>query len=563
MHENQAEKRPSNNFIRNMVNDDMQTMRWDGKVITRFPPEPNGYLHIGHAKSICLNFGLAKEFNGTCHLRFDDTNPLKESEEYVESIKRDVKWLGFDWGKNLFFTSDYFEELYQFAIQLIKKDKAFVCELNAQEMREYRGNLKDPGKESPHRNRSIGENLDLFERMRAGEFEDGKYTLRAKIDMNHPNINMRDPAIYRIRRFKHHRTGDEWPIYPMYDYAHCVSDSLEKITHSLCTLEFEDHRPLYDWFLDELEIFHSRQTEFARLNLEYTVMSKRKLLQLVQENHVKGWDDPRMPTISGMRRRGFTPASIRNFCELIGVTKKSSSIAMSTLESAVRDDLNLITPRVFGVTRPLKVVIENYPAGDVQEIECPYHPQDESFGKRMVAFTREIYIEQDDFMENPPKKYFRLKPGGMVRLRYGYVIECKNIIRDDKTGAITELRCDYHPETFGGNTPEGMKKVKGIINWVSASESIEAELRLYDRLFKVPNPGSDKAVDFLTEINPHALEIIPNARVERALKTAKVDDKFQFERQGYFRVDEDSSESKLVFNLTMTLRDTWAKMEQE
>lgn len=554
------DKKPGVNFIRQIIEADLESGKHK-QVVTRFPPEPNGFLHIGHAKSICLNFGLAQIYNGRCHLRFDDTNPTKEDLKYVESIQEDVKWLGFDWGENLFFASDYFERLYELACELIKRDKAYVCELNAEQMREYRGDLKNPGKPSPWRERPIEESLDLFKRMRAGEFEDGRYLLRAKIDMSSPNINMRDPVIYRIRKVHHQRTGDEWPIYPMYDYTHCLSDAIEGITHSVCTLEFEDHRPLYDWVIDSLDMpCHPQQIEFSRLNLEFTVMSKRRLLQLVEEKHVKGWDDPRMPTIAGMRRRGYTPASIRRFCEQIGVTKKDSSITMSTLETCVRDDLGPNSPRALAVLKPLKVVITNYPEDKVEQIEAPYHPQDESFGSRKIPFTRELYIESSDFMEAPPKKYFRLKPGGNVRLRYGYVITCDEVVKDDK-GDVIELRCTYHKDTFGGVTPEGMKKVKGIIHWVSATEGVEVEARLYDRLFRVPKPGSDKTRDFKEDINPDSLEVV-QAIVEPSLAKAKIFERFQFERLGYFIVDQDSSEQKLVFNQTITLRDTWAQIEK-
>jgi glutaminyl-tRNA synthetase len=554
------DKKPGVNFIRQVIEADLESGKHK-KIATRFPPEPNGFLHIGHAKSICLNFGLAQTYSGKCHLRFDDTNPTKEDLKYVNSIQEDVKWLGFDWGENLFFASDYFERLYELACELIKRNKAYVCELNAEQMREYRGDLKKPGKPSPWRERPIDENLDLFKRMRAGEFDDGRYMLRAKIDMSSPNINMRDPVLYRIRKVHHQRTGDQWPIYPMYDYTHCLSDSVEGITHSICTLEFEDHRPLYDWVIDSLDMpCHPQQIEFSRLNLEFTVMSKRRLLQLVEENHVDGWDDPRMPTIAGMKRRGYTPASIRNFCEQIGVTKKDSSITMSTLETCVRDDLGPMTPRALGVLNPIKVVITNYPEGEVEQIEAPYHPQDESFGSRKIPFSKELYIEASDFMEEPPKKYFRLRPGGSVRLRYAYVITCDEVIKD-KNGEVSELRCSYHKDTFGGVTPEGMKKVKGIIHWVSATEGTEIEARLYDRLFKVPKPGSDKTKDFKEDINPDSLETV-KAYVEPSIGQAKHGERFQFERLGYFIVDQDSSDKKMVFNQTITLRDTWAQIEK-
>lgn len=545
------------NFIKNIIEEDLASGKHQ-TIITRFPPEPNGHLHIGHAKSICLNFGLAKDYKGICHLRFDDTNPEKEEMEYVHAIKEDVKWLGFNWDEHEYYTSDYYEKLYQGATQLIKLGSAYICELNADEMKEYRGTLKNPGKESPYRDRSVEENLDLFKRMRAGEFDEGKYTLRAKIDMGSPNMNMRDPAIYRIKKSHHQRTGDEWPIYPMYDYAHCVSDAIEGITHSLCTLEFEDHRPLYDWFLDVLKTpAHPQQIEFSRLNLEFTVMSKRKLLRLVEDNHVNGWDDPRMPTISGMRRRGYTPRSIRNFASRIGITKKDSSISIATLEHSVREDLEQICPRVFGVVDPLKITITNF-ADEIFEIDCPFHPKDDSFGSRKVPFTKEIFIEQSDFMEDPPKKFFRLGPGRSARLKYAYVITCDEVIKDD-AGKVIELKCTYIKDTFGGKTPEGMKKVKGIINWVSASESLKIETRLYDRLCSVAIPGSGKE-DFLEDLNPDSLKV-NESLVERSLKNADIGSRFQFERQGYFIKDQDSTSEKPVFNRAITLRDTWAKIK--
>lgn len=550
------------NFIRQIIDEDLQNGKNAGKIVTRFPPEPNGYLHIGHAKSICLNFGIAERYGATCHLRFDDTNPEKEDNEYVTAIKEDIKWLGFDWGENLFHASDYFEKLYNFALDLIKKEKAFVCELNAEEMRQYRGNLKEPGKNSPHRDRAIQANLDLFAKMRAGEFEDGKYSLRAKIDMSHPNINMRDPVLYRIRKVHHQRSGDAWPIYPMYDFTHPLSDMMEGITHSLCTLEFEDHRPLYDWILDTLETpCHPRQIEFSRLNLEYTMMSKRKLLQLVEEKHVESWDDPRMPTISGMRKRGYTPGAIRNFCEQIGITKKESSISMSTLESNVRDDLGPLTPRVFAVIDPLKITITNFPEGEIKEITCDYHPQDSTFGKRYIPFSNEIYIERDDFIEVAPnRKWFRLALGKSVRLKYAYVITCDEVIKDD-SGNILELKCSYNEDTFGGVTPEGMKRVKGIINWVSAPQSLDVETRLYDRLFSVPNPGSEKERDYHEDLNPNSLKVV-RAKVEPSLSSAKPGQKFQFERQGYFIVDQKDENDLPIFNRTITLKDNWFKKGQ-
>ncbi len=535
------------NFIKNIIDSDLESGKRKG-VVTRFPPEPNGYLHIGHAKSICLNFGLALEYKGRCHLRFDDTNPEKEEQEYVDSIKADVKWLGFDWNEHEYYASDYFKQLYEYAIQLIKMGKAFVCELTPEEMRKYRGNLSEPGKESPYRNRSVEENLDLFKRMRNGEFSDGKYTLRAKIDMGSPNINMRDPAIYRIKKAHHQRTGDDWPIYPMYDYAHCISDAIENITHSICTLEFEDHRPLYDWCLETLKTqSHPQQIEFARLNLEYTVMSKRKLLTLVEKKLVDGWDDPRMPTISGMRRRGYTPKSIRNFAERIGVTKKDSVISITTLEHAIREDLEQICPRAFAVIRPIKVILTNFPADRTDEISAAFHPKDESFGKRNIPFSNELYIESEDFMENPHPDFFRLSPGKSVRLRFAYVITCDEVIKD-KNGEVVELRCRYHQETFAGaKTPE-FKHVKGIIHWVCAKNAITNNVRLYDRLFLTVNPGEGKN-DFTEDINPNSLETV-SAKLEPALKDVKALERYQFERMGYFILAEDGS-----YNRIITLRD--------
>lgn len=554
------------NFIRSIIEKDLESGKNGARVITRFPPEPNGYLHIGHAKSICLNFGLAKSYasdsvKAECHLRFDDTNPEKEDIEYIDSIQEDVKWLGYDWGENLFYASDYFDKMYEYAIKLIKMDKAYICELSPEEAREYRGSLTEPGKDSPFRNRDSAESLGLFEKMKNGEIEQGKMVLRLKIDMSSPNINLRDPIIYRIKKAHHPKTGDKWNIYPIYDFAHCIEDSIEDITHSICTLEFEDRRPLYNWVLETLGTeSHPQQIEFSRLNLEYTIMSKRYLKQLVDENHVLGWDDPRMPTISGMRRRGYLPESLRNFCEQIGVTKKDGTIAMSTLETNVRDSLGPVTPRVFGVLDPLKVVITNWDEG-VQEIECAYHPQDEAYGTRKVPFTKELYIERDDFKEEANRKFFRLKTGGSVRLKFAYVITCDEVIKDD-SGEIVELRCTYHKDTFAGVTPEGMKKVKGIINWVSASENLEIECRLYDRLFTVPNPMSNKDKSFIESINPDSLKVI-KTYVERSLKTAKVEERYQFERQGYFVVDKDSTAEQKVFNRIITLKDTWAKIEEE
>lgn len=553
------------NFIRNIINDDLENNKNDGRVHTRFPPEPNGYLHIGHAKSICLNFGIAQDYqSGICNLRFDDTNPEKEDVEYTDAIENDVRWLGFDWQDRLFFASDYFEKLYGFAQQLIRDGKAYVDHLSADEIREYRGTLKEPGKPSPHRDRSVEENLDLFERMRAGEFAEGECLLRAKIDMAAPNMNMRDPAIYRIRKAEHHRTGNDWCIYPMYDYTHCISDALEGITHSLCTLEFEDHRPLYDWFLEQLPVpCHPQQIEFARLNLNYTVTSKRKLNELVTEGLVSGWDDPRMPTIVGMRRRGFTPESIRDFCNRIGLTKTDTVIDVGVLENCVREDLDKRTKRVLAVLKPLKVVIENYSEGEVEMLDAPYHPNDEGMGKRQLPFSKEIYIEQDDFMEDPPKKFFRLGPGREVRLRYAYFITCKEVIKND-AGDVVELRCTYDPETKGGNAPDG-RKVKGTIHWVSAEQALKTEVRLYDRLFSDPKPDSKKhEQDWKSFINPESMQVCEIAYLEPSLKEAKAEERFQFERTGYFNVDsKDSIDGKPVFNRTVTLRDSWAKQKNK
>ena len=547
-------------FIRELIREDLKNRKFDSRVHTRFPPEPNGYLHIGHAKSICLNFGIASEFKGLCNLRFDDTNPSKEEAEYVESIKEDVKWLGFDWDNREYYASDYFEKLYGYAVELIKKEKAYVCDLNADEIREYRGTLTEPGKESPYRSRSVEENIELFEKMRKGEFPDGSRTLRAKIDMKSGNINMRDPVIYRIMRATHHRTGDKWCIYPMYDFAHCFSDSIEKITHSICTLEFEDHRPLYDWFLDQLNVYHPQQIEFARLNLSHTVLSKRKLIQLVQEKHVSGWDDPRMPTISGLRRRGYTPESIRNFCERIGVAKRDSTVDMALLEFCIREDLNKHTQRVMAVLRPLKVVIDNYPENQVEELDAVNNPEDPGMGTRKVPFSRVLYIEKDDFREDPPKGFFRLSPGKEVRLRYAYYITCTSVAKDKNTGEVTELHCTYDPATRGGDSPDG-RKVKSTIHWVSASHAIEAEVRLYDHFFTKPVPG-DESNDFKTDMNPKSLESLKSCFVEPCLADAKSGDRFQFERMGYFCVDPDSSDKGLVLNRTVTLRDTWARIEK-
>lgn len=546
-----------NNFIREIIDEDLKTNKYNGIVHTRFPPEPNGYLHIGHAKSICLNFGIARDYNGQCNLRFDDTNPSKEDVEYVDSIKEDVRWLGFDWEDREYYASDYFEQLYQYAVQLIKKGKAYVCDLTADEIRDYRGTLTEPGKDSPFRNRSVEENLDLFTRMRRGEFADGSRTLRAKIDMSSPNINLRDPIMYRILRSTHHRTGDTWCIYPTYDWAHGQSDSIEGITHSICTLEFEDHRPLYDWYINELGIHHPQQIEFARLNLSYTVMSKRRLLQLVEENYVKGWDDPRMPTICGLRRRGYTPESLHHFTDRIGVAKRENTIDVSLLEDSLRQDLNKRAMRVMAVLRPLKVVILNYPDDRVEELDAVNNPEDPSMGTRKIQFSKIVYIEQDDFREDPPKKYFRLSPGNEVRLRYAYIIKCVDVIKNEK-GEISEIHCTYDPETKSGS-PNSQRKVKGTIHWVSASHAVDAEVRLYDRLFNVGNPGGDNWKDTL---NPNSLEILSDCKVEKSLNESKPKDKYQFERLGYFCADYDSANGKLIFNRTVTLKDTWAKIEK-
>jgi glutaminyl-tRNA synthetase len=551
------------NFIRNIIDEDLASGKHE-TVITRFPPEPNGYLHIGHAKSICVNFGLASYFQGRCHLRFDDTNPAKEEQEYIDAIKTDVRWLGFDWGEHEYHASDYFETLYGYAEKLVEKGLAYVCDLTPGEMREYRGTLTEPGKESPYRKRSSEENLDLLRRMRAGEFDDGARVLRARIDMASPNLNLRDPILYRILRASHPRTGDAWCIYPMYDFAHGQSDSIEKITHSLCTLEFQDHRPLYDWLCEALEIYHPRQIEFARLNLTYTVMSKRLLLELVREQQVSGWDDPRMPTLSGMRRRGFTAAAIRTFCERIGVGKSDSVIDMSVLEDCVREDLNVVAPRAMGVLRPLKVTIVNYSDGQSEEFTAPRHPGDPEMGTRCIPFSREIYIDREDFMEDPPKKFFRLGPGREVRLRYGYIIRCDEVIKDPVSGEVTELLCSYDPETGGGALPEGRKKVKGIIHWVSISHAVPVEVRLYDRLLSVADPAAEKDRDYRDLLNPDSLEILPSAFVEPALANATSGEAFQFERLGYFCVDsKDSRPGRLVFNRSVTLRDTWAKISNK
>jgi glutaminyl-tRNA synthetase len=558
-----AEAGPSLNFIQSIVAEDLKTGKYDGRVHTRFPPEPNGCLHIGHAKTICLNFGLAAEHDGgLCNLRFDDTNPIKEEDKYVESIKHDIRWLGFDWEDRLRYASDYFDQLYEWAVQLIKAGRAYVCDLSAAETRQYRGTLTEPGRDSPFRSRSVEENLDLFERMRAGELPDGSRTLRAKIDMASPNLNLRDPVMYRILRATHHRTGDAWCIYPMYDFTHGQSDSIEGITHSICTLEFENHRPLYDWFLDQLGIYHPRQIEYARLALSYTVMSKRKLLELVEEGHVCGWDDPRMPTISGLRRRGYTPESIRDFCERIGIAKFNSTVDIALLEHCLRQDLNKRAPRVMGVLRPLRVVIENYPQDQVEELEAVNNPEDASAGTRKVPFSRVLYIEQDDFREDPPRKFYRLAPGREVRLRYAYFITCSEVIKDETTGQVTELHCTYDPATRGGDAPDG-RKVKATLHWVSAAHAIDAEVRLYDHLFTKEDPSQVPAGgDWKDNLNANSLEVLTACKLEPSLAGAAAGTRYQFERNGYFCVDADSTPGGLVFNRTATLRDTWAKIAQ-
>ncbi|MCS7041462.1 MAG: glutamine--tRNA ligase/YqeY domain fusion protein [Bryobacteraceae bacterium] len=554
------EPRPSN-FIRDIILRDIETGKYGGRVHTRFPPEPNGYLHIGHAKSICLNFGLAREFGGKCNLRFDDTNPCKEEVEYVEAIMEDVRWLGFEWD-GLYYASDYFDQLYEWAKKLIRKGKAYVCDLSPEEVRQYRGTLTEPGRESPYRNRSVEENLELFERMKNGEFPDGARTLRAKIDMASPNLNMRDPVMYRILHATHHRTGDKWCIYPTYDYAHGQSDSIEGITHSICTLEFEDHRPLYEWFLRELEIYAPQQIEFDRLNLTYTVLSKRRLLRLVEMGFVRGWDDPRMPTLSGMRRRGYTPEAIRAFCSRIGVSKTNGVVELGLLEHCLREDLNRRAPRVMAVLRPVKLVIENYPEGQVEMMEAVNNPEDPSAGTRLVPFSRELWIEQDDFRETPPKGYFRLYPGNEVRLRYGYIVRCTGCVKDAE-GRVVEVRCTYDPATRGGDTPDG-RKVKGTIHWVSVPHAFEAEVRLYDNLFVKPDPDdTEPGKDWTSNLNPNSLEVLEGCKMEPSLKAAKPGDRFQFERLGYFCVDPDTTAEKMVFNRTIGLRDTWAKVEKK
>ena len=554
----------SKDFIRAIIDMDLRTDKWGGRVATRFPPEPNGYLHIGHAKSICLNFGIAQEYGGVCHLRFDDTNPLKEDIEYIDSIKEDVRWLGFDWGEHEYYASDYFEQLYEYAVKLIREGKAYVDDLSPEEIREHRGTLTKPGKESPYRNRTVEENLDLFERMQAGEFEDGTRVLRAKIDMSSANVNMRDPTMYRIKKASHHRTGDRWSIYPMYDFAHCLSDSIERITHSICTLEFENNRPLYDWFLDELGVaWHPQQIEFARLNLSYTVMSKRKLLQLVKEGCVSGWDDPRMPTISGLRRRGYTPEAIRSFCDAIGVAKRDSVVDIALLEYHLREDLNRRALRRMAVLHPVRLIIDNYPAGRVEEIDAENNPEDPESGSRRIPFSRELYIEREDFREDPPAKWFRLAPGREVRLKYAYYVTCTAVKKDPATGEIAEIQCTYDPATRGGWSEDG-RKVRGTLHWVSASHALDAEIRLYDHLFTRENPDEgEEGENFKDNINPESLEVLKGCKIEPDLGNAGPGDRFQFMRQGYFCMDRDSMPGNPVFNRTVSLRDTWAKIERK
>ena len=553
------DKEKSNNFIEEIINKDLESNKNDSKVHTRFPPEPNGYLHIGHAKSICLNFGLAKKYKGLCNLRFDDTNPETEEMEYVESIKEDLSWLGFK-EDGLYYASDYFDQLYNYALELINKGKAYVCDLSPEEVKKYRGTLTEPGKDSPYRDRSIEENLDLFRRMKEGEFEEGSKTLRAKIDMTSPNLTMRDPALYRIRKLSHYRTGDKWVIYPMYDFTHCLSDSIEGITHSICTLEFINNRPLYDWILEKLEVHHPQQIEFARLNLSHTILSKRKLLELVEKKFVSSWDDPRMPTISGLRRRGYTPESIKNFCKAIGVTKINSIIEMNLLENSLREELNKTANRVMAVINPLKVVIENYPESQSEELDCINNPEDEKSGTRKVPFSKVIYIEKNDFQEVPHKKFFRLAPDREVRLRYAYFITCKEVIKDKKTNEVVELRCSYDPATKGGDSPDG-RKVKGTIHWVDANNSIEAEVRLYDKLFLTRDPNEGE--DYKDNFNKDSLIKLDKCYLEKSLKEAKADNKYQFERLGYFCLDKETTKDKLVFNRIVSLRDTWAKINKQ
>ncbi len=551
------------NFIEQIIEEDLKNGKNQSRVHTRFPPEPNGYLHIGHAKSICLNFGIAQKYGGTCNLRFDDTNPVKEDVEYVDSIKKDINWLGFNWNENLFFASDYFEKLYEYAVLLIKKDLAYVCQLSAEEIAAQKGTPTQPGQHSPYRNRNVQENLDLFERMRKGEFAEGSHSLRAKIDMASPNMHMRDPLLYRIKFAHHHRTGDKWCIYPMYDFAHGQSDYIEGITHSLCTLEFEVHRPLYEWFVEQIfgTDYRPRQIEFARLNLNYTVMSKRKLLQLVKEQYVSGWDDPRMPTISGLRRRGYTPTSIRNFADIIGIAKRNNVIDVALLEHSIREDLNKTALRVMAVLNPIKVTITNYPEGESEWLEAVNNPEDEAAGVRQVPFSRHLFIEQEDFMENAPKKFFRLTKGGEVRLRYAYFITCNEVVKDEN-GNISELLCSYDPLSKGGKSPDG-RKVKGTLHWVSEPHALNAEVRLYDRLFNHESPDGDKEVNFLTHLNPNSLQVLKNCKLEPDLAKAEIEDRYQFERLGYFCLDSNSTPENLIFNRTVALRDTWAKEQKK
>ncbi|OQY20786.1 MAG: glutamine--tRNA ligase [Anaerolineaceae bacterium 4572_32.1] len=556
------EKSTPSDFVRDIIDKDLETNKYGGRVHTRFPPEPNGYLHIGHAKSICLNFGIAGDYGGLYNVRFDDTNPITEEVEYVASIQEDIRWLGFDWDDRLFYASDYFDQLYEFALQLIEAGKAYVDDLSTEEIKEHRGSWNKSGQDSPYRDRTVEENLDLFKRMRAGEFEDGSRVLRAKIDMASPNMNMRDPIMYRILHASHHRTGDKWCIYPMYDWAHGQSDSIEGITHSICTLEFEDHRPLYDWYLDQLGIYHPQQIEFARLNLTYTVMSKRKLLQLVEEGRVSGWDDPRMPTLSGLRRRGYTPEAIRDFCDRIGVAKADSVVDIAFLEHCIRQDLDQRAPRVMAVLHPLKIIIDNYPKEQVEWLEADNHPKNPAMGTRQVPFSRVLYIERDDFCEDPPRKYFRLSPGREVRLKHAYFITCVDVVKDERSGEVIELHCTYDPESRGGSTPDG-RKVRGTLHWVSAAHALEAEVRLYDHLFTQENPYDvAEGLDFRTTLNPNSLETLTSCRVEPSLANAPPEGRYQFMRQGYFCLDADSSEGKLVFNRTVALRDTWAKIQK-
>ena len=550
-------------FVRGIIADDNRSGKFGGRVVTRFPPEPNGHLHIGHAKSICLNFGLAADFDGVCHLRFDDTNPSREDMEFVESIQEDVRWLGYDWGDNLFYASDYFGQLYEYATKLIENGKAYVCDLTGDEVREYRGNLTERGKESPYRDRTVEENLNLFKSMRAGFFEEGSHTLRAKIDMAAPNLNLRDPVLYRILKQTHHRTGDEWPIYPMYDFAHGQSDSIENVTHSVCTLEFEDHRPLYDWFLNELDIYRSQQIEFARLNITHTVLSKRRLIDLINGGYVNGWDDPRMPTISGLRRRGYTPEALRNFCDRISVARRDNTVEIALLEHTLRDDLNKRSPRVMGVLDPLKVVIENYPEGKVEDIISTNNPEDLTMGERNVPFTRVVYIEKDDFREVPPPKFYRLSPGREVRLKDAYYITCNSVVKDETTGEVIELRCTYDPNTFGGTSADG-RKVRGTAHWVSEEYAVDAEVRVYDHLFTTLDPDDvPEGSDWKDNINPDSMVVMESAKLEPGLNQAKPGERFQFLRLGYFCVDKDSTPEAPIFNRTVALRDTWARMDQD